>query len=71
VRADIGAEHVLDRLAVGRRVPGDAFQRVESTDADVSVRAAQLIDCTAEPVGELPFPADMDLAPGGDGADHD
>jgi hypothetical protein len=70
MRPDEGADHVLDRASVGRGVPGDSFQSVEGTYADVSDRAAQLIHSPGEPVSDLSFPADADLPPGCYGADH-
>jgi hypothetical protein len=56
-------EHVLDGAAVIRRILGDASQRVQTADAHIKILAAQLIDGTAEPVGDLAFAADVDLPP--------
>lgn len=62
--ADKGAEDELDCVAVRRGVPRNAFQGVDTTDADVEVVAADLVDRTGEALGDLPFAVDVDLSPG-------
>jgi hypothetical protein len=73
--ADEGGQHLLDRRAVAWRVVGDALQRVDAAEADIKLRAAELVDRTSEPLGDLPllsdpklFAASSELPPGGIGA---
>lgn len=61
-----------DRLAVVRRMVRDSPQRVESTDPHVRLLAAELVDCPAEAVSDVPFSggvqsllANPQLPPGG------
>jgi hypothetical protein len=69
VVADQGAEKELDSPAVGCRVTGDTFERVDTPDADIDVLAAQLVRGPGESLGDLAFPTDADLSPSCDGAD--
>jgi hypothetical protein len=71
VRADDGAQEKQDRVPVRGRIPGDAFQCVQAADADIDVRAADLVHGFAEPVSNLTLAADVKLPPGCRGAgDH-
>jgi AAA domain len=53
----------LDRSSVGRGVSGDALQGVDAAKPNVWIFAAQMVDSSGEPLGDLPLPADMDLPP--------
>lgn len=50
--------------SVGGGVLGDAFQGVETTEPHIGLVGPQVVDGTREPLGDLPFPAHLDLSPG-------
>jgi len=65
--ADQRAEDFCDGPSVGRRVPGYTLQGEDATEAHVRCSAAELVNRPGEPLGDLPFPVDLDLPPGRDG----
>lgn len=66
---DICTEDGLDGASVRWRVRSDAFQGVEAAKAHVLLVVAELIDRTAESLGDLALSADLELPPSGDRAD--
>ena len=65
--ADECAKDFGDGPPVGGRVPGDALQGEDAAEAHVRRLAAELVDRTGEPLGDLSFAVDLDLPPCRDG----
>jgi hypothetical protein len=62
--ADNGGQHLPDRGPVGGRITGDPLQRIESTQPHIQALTAELVDRSGEPLGDLPFPAGLQLPVG-------
>ena len=70
VAADERRENSRDGISVGWRVLGDALQGEDATQPHIRRLAAELVDGTGKPLGDLSFTVDLNLAPRGDGT-HD
>jgi len=66
--AGVGAEDLGDRGAVGRRVAGDALQRIQPAQPHRQrLLVVELVDRFGEAIGELALLAELELVPAGRG----
>lgn len=59
VRTDECAQEEQDRVPVRSKILGDVFECVQAADTDINVRAAELVHCLREPIGDLALATDM------------
>ena len=69
--ADERTEDSLNSCPVLGRIPRDALERVQPSDAHIEFAAPYLIDCTGEPFGDLSLTGHPDLLPSGGSASGD
>jgi hypothetical protein len=65
--ADVGDQHLVDYESPIVSLPGELLQLIDPTNLDIRRLGAELVDCPAEPLTELPLPGYSDrslLLPG-------
>jgi hypothetical protein len=60
---DVSTEEIRHSVAIVLGIAGDALKRVHASDPDVDDIAADLVDGSGEPLGDLTFSADVHLPP--------
>ena len=58
--ADVGDQHLVDYESPIVSLPGELLQLIDPTNLDIRRLGAELVDCPAEPLTELPLPGYSD-----------
>ena len=54
--ADVGGQYLVDYESPIVSLPGELLRLIDSTKLDIRRLGAELVDCAAEPLTELPLP---------------